>query len=289
MGKRKQESGHFDRGLGKLGWVYIARNNMHRDDVYKVGYTEKTPEQRVASLNTEQRNRTSQIGFFSLVYAFAVLDAQGCEQALFSRVGRVLESERKEFVNAPLEVLVGELLHIQKAVNAKAQATRVCINCTDLMNFCPLPQATLACQNCGHLFRCASNGDIIYSAKNDIRKKAYRPVTNFSEKVKQSPLAEAFVRLQCALKNYVVEGIWTEEELLQEMNSLMAFTPAMDREDCASKPVAGPRFVKRAPAKTPRSRKGWMDCPDCLSSIQLTPNEPAECTECGWVTPDVDD
>ena len=289
MGKKKQEPGHFDRGLGKLGWVYIARNNMHRDDVYKVGYTEKTPEQRVASLNTEQRNRTSQIGFFSLIYAFAVLDAQGCEQALFSRVGRVLESERKEFVNAPLEVLIGELLHIQKIDNAKVKATRVCIQCKDTMSFCPLPHATLACANCGHMFRCTENGDVLYSAMNDIRKKSYGPDTHLSEKVKRSPLADAFLRLQCAMKNYLVEGIWTEEELLHEMNYLMTFSPAMDREDCASKPVAAPRFVKGKQARTPKSRKGGMDCPDCLSSIQLIPNEQAECVECGWVTAEVND
>ena len=131
MGKKNSSPESFNRGFGKLGWVYVARNNMHRDDVYKVGYTEKTPEQRVASLNTEQRNRTSQIGFFSLMYAVAVLDAQGCEQALFTRVERVLESERKEFINAPLELIVGELLHIQKADNAKVQATRVCVNCKE--------------------------------------------------------------------------------------------------------------------------------------------------------------
>lgn len=289
MAKKKLEPDHFDRGFGKVGWVYIARNNMHRDDVYKVGYTEKTPEQRVASLNTEQRNRTSQIGFFSLMYAVAVLDAQGCEQALFTRVERVLESERKEFVNAPLELIVGELLHIQKADNAKVQATRVCVNCKDLMVFCPLPQATLTCANCGHMFRCAENGDVIYAAKNDTRRKTYKPATQFSEKVKHSPLAAAYLRLHCALKNYAVDGIWTDDELLHEMNYLMAFAPALDREDYASRPLIEPRFAKKKPAKTPQSRKGWMDCPDCLSSIQLTPNEPAECTECGWVTPGVDD
>jgi 5-methylcytosine-specific restriction endonuclease McrA len=32
----------------------------------------------------------------------------------------------------------------------------------------------------------------------------------------------------------------------------------------------------------PRSRKGWMDCPNCLSAIQLAMDEDTICPECGW-------
>ena len=34
--------------------------------------------------------------------------------------------------------------------------------------------------------------------------------------------------------------------------------------------------------KLPKSRKGWMDCPDCLSSIQLETEPSTVCLECGW-------
>lgn len=33
----------------------------------------------------------------------------------------------------------------------------------------------------------------------------------------------------------------------------------------------------------PRSRKGWIDCPNCLSSIQLVTDEGTMCPECGWI------
>lgn len=288
MGKKKPTPEHFSRGFGKAGWVYIARNNMHQDDVYKVGYTEKTPEQRIASLNTEQRNRTSQIGFFTLMHACAVLDAQGCEQELFGRVARLLESERKEFVNAPLEILVGELLHIQKSDNSRVQATRICFNCTDVMTFCPLPQATLSCANCGALFQCTESGDIISGAKPSHRKKSYKPSTDFTKKVKRSPLAEAYIRLHSALKNYAVEGIWDEDDILNELDGMLSFSPALDREISESRPLPAPRFSRPKIAKTPRSRKGWMDCPDCLSSIQLENGQDTECPECGWKMPESD-
>jgi len=32
----------------------------------------------------------------------------------------------------------------------------------------------------------------------------------------------------------------------------------------------------------PTSRKGWMDCPECLTSIRLVAGQLPECPECGW-------
>lgn len=284
MGKRKLSPDHFARGLGKSGWVYVARNNMHRDDVYKVGYTEKTPEVRVAGLNTEQRNRTSQIGFFSLMYACAVLDAQGCEQALFDRVGRLLESERKEFVNAPLEVIVGELLHIQKADNNKVRSTAVCLHCREVMNFCPLPQAIQQCQNCGNWFKTMDDASPSWTFDKNARKKSYKPKPSVA--TARSPLAKAFIRLQSAVKHFAWEGVWTEDEFLDEIEGLLAVNPEFDREVPDSRPNPLARQPRQRTPRTPRSRKGWMDCPDCLSSIQIHPNEPPECLECNWKMPD---
>ena len=61
---------------------------MHLPDVFKVGYTTATPRERVKGLNTEQRNRTSQIGFFKLVISRPVIDAYGAEQKLFAAIAQ---------------------------------------------------------------------------------------------------------------------------------------------------------------------------------------------------------
>lgn len=284
MGKKKQPEGHFERGYGKAGWVYVARNNMHRDDIFKVGYTEKTPEQRVKSLNTEQRNRTSQIGFFSLHYACAVLDAQGCEQELFSRLGRLLEHERKEFVNAPLEVIVGELMYIQKKDNAKVRSTAICQHCKQVMSFCPLPQAIQPCPNCAQWFATNSDASPTWALGTGMRRRNYKPKPVVFEE--HSPLAIAFIKLQSAVKNYAHEGIWTDDEFIAEVDGLVSMEVPQDREIADSKPVPEPKRYVRKRSTQPKSRKGWMDCPDCLSSIELFAGEKPECLECDWKAKD---
>lgn len=58
----------------------------------------------------------------------------------------------------------------------------------------------------------------------------------------------------------------------------------------------GSRIVTKSarPVKTlrmrkpniPKSRKGWMDCPNCLSSIQIESEQEVACQECGWTRHD---
>lgn len=249
-------------------------------DIYKVGYTEKTPEARVAGLNTEQRNRTSQIGFFSLAFACAVLDAQGCEQQLFKRLGRLLEHERKEFVNAPLEVIVGELLHIQKIDNANREAICTCATCGMTCSFCPLPQAIQQCPSCGQCFGCTEDRNPVWNVGKSSRKKSYKPRAQVPSI--HSPLARAFILLQSSVKNYVYEGIWTDDEFMDEIDILLQVKTPLDREIPDARPQSMPRNARQRTRKIPRSRKGWMDCPDCLSSIQLELHKEPLCQECSW-------
>ncbi len=48
----------------------------------------------------------------------------------------------------------------------------------------------------------------------------------------------------------------------------------------SSSPTQGATTARRH--AIPRSRKGWIDCPNCLSSIQLATDEDTICPECGW-------
>lgn len=281
MAKAKPPPEHFARGFGKPGWVYVARNDMHREDIYKIGYTTDTPESRVQKLNTEQRNRTSQIGFFSLMYACAVLDAQGCEQKLFERIGRLRESERKEFVNAPLELIVGELLHIQKGDHQKTVATAACQSCGVVMRFCPLPQVVHFCPSCGTRFQCGSDGRCSMPIPSINRVQSYAPNQDAFLPTRRSPLAEAFVLSQTAVNRYF-EGESSDEEFIDEIAEWQFYAPPLDRTPLPPKPASAAKTPRARASKVPTSRKGWMDCPQCLSSVQLDPDADPKCVECGW-------
>jgi hypothetical protein len=282
MARKKQPPGHFERGYNQLGWVYIARNDIHKEDIYKVGYTEKTPEERVNSLNTAQKRHTGQIGFFQLIYAVAVLDSQGCEQALFKRVEKLKESPKKEFVNAPLELLIGELLNIQKKDHALVSAKCVCSSCGQVVSFCPLPHAKLTCSFCEAEFQVSPDGSTSQRVSKDARPISYfAPGLNL-EMRRHSPIAKAFLEFRIAFSNYF-NGISSDDEFFTEAERLLEIDVAFDRVQHAHKPIKPERQHTTRP---PRSRKGWMDCPQCLSSIPIDPTGEIiwSCHECGWHT-----
>jgi len=282
MAKKKPSPEHFERDRGEPGWVYVARNDMHREDIYKVGYTTKTPKYRVALLNSNQRNRTSQIGFFTLIYACAALDAYGCEQALFARVGRLREAERKEFVNAPLELISGELLQIQKRDHQKKKATLACHTCGTVISFCPLPQVVHFCPKCGTRFQCTADGRLRVPDPTINRVQSYAASSDAFLPSRRSPLAEAFVRLQARVRKFAIDGELTDDEFMEEMGAWQLYTPPMDRARPVRKPPPAKRKQTNKTTPLPTSRKGWMDCPRCLSSVQVDPDETPKCVECGW-------
>jgi hypothetical protein len=280
MPSKKPTPGHFERGFGKPGWVYVARNDLHREDIYKIGYTEQTPEERVRKLNTEQKNRTSQIGFYQLVYAVAVLDSQGCEQALFKRIGRLLESSKKEFANAPLELIIGELLAIQKKDNASAVSRHECVGCGMVVSFCPLPQAKHSCPACRTEFQCNHKGAPNWRVSADARPIRYFSPGFTHEMRRHSPIAKAYLDLRGAVKNYL-EGYWSDDDFFDVIDALIEVDVEFDRAQPAPKP---PRHERKPTTRIPRSRKGWMDCPDCRSSVRVDPAGEIiyACPECGW-------
>ena len=55
------------RHSGLPGFLYLARNDQHIGDLYKVGYTTQEPDARVAMLNEELSN-AGDIGSFRLVH-----------------------------------------------------------------------------------------------------------------------------------------------------------------------------------------------------------------------------
>ena len=134
---------------------------MHLADVFKLGYTTATPSERVKGLNTEQRNRTSQIGFFELVFARPVIDAYGAEQRLFSAISRFRVSKGKEFYCLPLDKLGAEIIAAAAAINEKVVATQNCPACGAVVRFTPLPMIHHICNECGSRFVCDARGQVL--------------------------------------------------------------------------------------------------------------------------------
>ncbi|GAB3768300.1 hypothetical protein GCM10028796_31520 [Ramlibacter monticola] len=89
-------AGHYTRHSGVPGYLYLARNDLHRDGIYKLGYTVRTPSERVGRLNAETALMKG-LGTFSLVEATPVRASYDAEQLLFNALSRRRVSSRREF------------------------------------------------------------------------------------------------------------------------------------------------------------------------------------------------
>lgn len=275
MASRTPPQEHFNRGFGKPGWIYVVRNDLLREDIYKVGYTLRSPDVRANELNTEQRGGTSRIGFFSLVFAAAVLNAQGAEAALFRRLQPVRESSGKEFVNAPIELIIGEMLHIQKVDNEASVAFKACPTCGTVIKFCPHPSVRHICTLCKSAFRSTATGEVIAGAGNlRFGKTFVLPTEKFSASAR-SPLANAFLGLRNAVRQYCSQQIGAKAFLI-EVEHWSSMEPPLDRSP--PEPRAKPTRMASKPKRKERLQDGYRECESCLAVYRP---DIENCPECG--------
>lgn len=271
----------FNKNHGKPGWLYVARNDLMREDIYKVGCTaQPNPETRTTSLNTEQRGGTSRIGFFNLVYAVAVLDAQGSEAALLRRLEVLKESKGKEFVHAPLELIIGELLHIQKRDLETAVAVAPCQACGINNRFSPHPYVKYGCGHCQTPFVFVAPG-LTRRATNEDRFTHVYSALDSMLPTQHSPLAKAFMQMRKTMASYF-DGDIDEEQVYEQLKHWLDKDPPLDRTPLLyQKAPAAPRKPKARSLKI-KTQKGWVECPSCLSSVKPDLDDLAICLECGW-------
>lgn len=271
----------FHKNHGKPGWIYVARNEFMREDLYKVGCTTKeAPEIRVTQLNTEQRGGTSRLGFFNLVFAAAVLDAQGCEAALLRRLEILKESKGKEFVNAPLDLVIGEVLHIQKLDLQAAVAVAPCPSCGGINRFPPHPFVRYGCGYCNTPFLFVAPGVTRHATQQDRHTLTYSAVDKVNPAT-HSPLAKAFMQMRDTTRSYF-DGELDLEEAYERLKHWIDWDPPLDRSPMLyQKPPAAPRKPKTKSLHI-KTRKGWLECPSCLSSVEPDMDGLAICLECGW-------
>ena len=84
-----------------IGYIYIIRNPSHESNVYKVGKTSRTIDERLKELNAE----TSNIGTFDLIKSFMVSDIDKAESESHEALSSMRVQNNREFFKAS----VGEL------------------------------------------------------------------------------------------------------------------------------------------------------------------------------------
>lgn len=104
-----------EKHYGKAGYIYVARNDAHRANIYKVGLTTRNhPQWRINELNKEARC-TGHLGYLALVDSYRVTDCGRTEQRAHELLSGFRCTPCREFFEADLSV-------IQQAIrNAIAQ------------------------------------------------------------------------------------------------------------------------------------------------------------------------
>lgn len=92
----------------KTGYIYIIRNEEHKENRYKIGFTSRAVGERIMELN----NETSNIGIFKEIASFPVSDVEKAEALCHKALKKY--HKQKEFFDGPIS-------EILKIVEEKAE------------------------------------------------------------------------------------------------------------------------------------------------------------------------
>ena len=89
------------------GYLYVFRSPAHGRDIYKVGYTERDPEDRARELSSASGNPVP----FLVVQAWAVVDGRAAEVAAHEALASSRLSSSREF-------FIGQYAFLRKRIEA---------------------------------------------------------------------------------------------------------------------------------------------------------------------------
>lgn len=98
--RRKGGNAFVQKYFGVPGYIYIARNDAHREDIYKIGLTTRhNPHIRIAEINRQARDAkvTGLIGQLVLVKSFSTLDCGWSESTIHARLAQYRYDNNREF------------------------------------------------------------------------------------------------------------------------------------------------------------------------------------------------
>lgn len=96
------------------GYIYLMRNDSLKDNIYKCGFTKKTPEKRRISLSN------SSIPFeYEIIHASHVIDCQLAERFLFNLINDFRHAENREFFECyDAEIIVSYINYVSYTINS---------------------------------------------------------------------------------------------------------------------------------------------------------------------------
>ncbi|MBX3347793.1 MAG: GIY-YIG nuclease family protein [Nitrospira sp.] len=84
------------------GWIYIMRSGSHHDDIYKIGLTRRTTEERAKELSGSTGVPTG----FEVLFSWVVGDCAKFEQELHRRLKHLRINRQREFFRGNLQEIV---------------------------------------------------------------------------------------------------------------------------------------------------------------------------------------
>ena len=88
------------------GWIYVARNQWHRESIFRIGQSINNPQIKVDELNRKQRELTCQIGFYKLVGCVVVDELQVAFSRLKASIHQYKIPGSRVFFEVPLDNLM---------------------------------------------------------------------------------------------------------------------------------------------------------------------------------------
>lgn len=117
----------------KFGAIYIAHNPRDGADVFKVGLTERSVEERMKELTAS----TSNLGQYTAMASFVVLDVESAETACHKRLSQYRLQANREFFQL-------ELTRLIKIVQEVVQLYRAVDMIPELPDSVPMPTKSMA-------------------------------------------------------------------------------------------------------------------------------------------------
>lgn len=294
---------HYQRHAGVPGFLYIARNDCYQVGLFKMGYTTApSPDARIKSLNS-QHAKASDVGKFSLIYSAPAKGSYDAEQALFDVIAKVAGErirvvDKREFFFQRTDFLIRAVQAASAFNNDNPDALDEFLEwalgqdswqrlAPDFNQPVDIPPRLLATDAWIYVLHNRWHRDSIFRVA----------VTKRSPLKALEKLNEVQRDLTCQIGFYTLVFCIVGDDsrkLRTSISSLLRKYQIDESGDFFDIPFAtltalltdSVNATNRKEAtssfKVPRSRSGWMDCPNCLSSIQLKSMESPECPECHW-------
>lgn len=119
-------SRYVEKFYGVPGHIYVARNDAHRDGIYKIGLTTRVnPETRINELNKQAHEArvTGHIGHLKLVCSYETIDCGRAESTIHEKLASYRYSHNREFFELRLEAIQSAIKSVLGDIDRTVRVT----------------------------------------------------------------------------------------------------------------------------------------------------------------------